>query len=593
MKHNNYQIANKNSITMTPDPLRNTPPNNLQFLFGLCILGLLILTPIFLAGDLAGPVQTPQTNATVHVKIFAVNDFHGHLPPGQTMNNRPAGGAPVLASYLKSAMTSEKADGTIIALPGDVYGYSPPESGLLLDEPTMLFFNTFASTTGAQISPAGSGNMIATLGNHEFDRGVPELMREINGGDGATNITHLVDPYPGSRSTYVSANVVWKANNTTIISPYTIRNVSGVPIAFIGADTITTPGLQTAANVRDVTFLDEADSINRYIPEIQKLGVHAIVVLLHEGGNQTPYDGPTQANGTVSGRVATIIPRLDSDVDVVLSAHTHEFTNTYLNNAGGRPVLVTQAYMFGTGFADVDLTIDRAGGDITNKSARIIRTYADQSPGTSPDPAIAAFLAADVKAVAPMVEQAVGVAAQNITRDQNPAGESALGDLIADELRGTMEADVGFESSGSIRADISQGNISWGDLYTVQPFAGTVLSMTLTGDQIRRVLEQQWQDPLPPHNLMVSGLVYTYDAARPAGGRVKDVKIHGLPLDLNATYTAATVDFLAGGGDGYTTFTEGKNVTFGLKDIDALTAYIGSSPQPVNVTVDGRIERVA
>ncbi|WP_440951226.1 bifunctional metallophosphatase/5'-nucleotidase [Methanosphaerula subterraneus] len=580
---------------MTPDPRQERSPRTLQFLLGLCILGLLILIPIVLAGHPAGPGLTPQTDATVHVKILAINDFHGQLPDGQKLNKEPAGSAPVLASYLNATMKSEKADGTIIALPGDVVGASPPESGLLLDEPTMLFFNSLAgSNSSASLSaPDSTTSIVATLGNHEFDKGVPELIRKIGGGDGTTNITHLVDPYPGSKSTYVSANVVWKVNNTTLLPPYTIKNVSGVPIAFIGADTMNTPRIQNAAAIADVAFLDEADSINRYIPEIQQQGVHAIVVLLHEGGDQTPYDGPTRANETVTGRVTEIVPRLDTDVDVVLSGHTHEFTNAYLKNAGGNQVLVTQAYMYSTGFADVDLTIDRAGGEIANKSARIVPVYADQSPGTSPDPATAAFLAADEQAVAPMVNQEIGVAAQNITREQNPAGESALGDLVADELRDTMKADVGFVSAGSIRADLRSGNISWGDLYSIQPFAGTVVSMTLTGDQIRRVLEQQWQDPLPPHNLMVSGLAYTYDPARPAGVRVTDVTVRGLPLDQNATYTAATVDFLAGGGDGYTTFKEGKNLTNGPKDIDALTSYIGSLPQPVDVAVDGRIERVA
>ena len=579
---------------MTPDSRRDRIPIELQILLGFCVLCVLILTPILLSWYLPGPVPASHTNATVHVKILAINDFHGQLPPGQTLNKRPVGGAPVLDSYIKSAMASGNTDGTIIALPGDVFGYSPPESGLLLDEPTMLFFNTYANPycTIASHPPDASCNMVATLGNHEFDKGIPELMRKINGGDGATTITHLVDPYPGTRTTYVCANVVWKVNNTPVLPPYTLRNVSGVPIAFIGADTMNTPRIQNSANIEDVIFLDEAESINRYIPEIQRQGVHAIVVLLHEGGSQTPYDGPTQVNETVTGRVADIIPRLDSDVDVVLSGHTHEFTNAYLTNAGGKTVLVTQAYMYSKGYADVDLIIDRASGDIVKKSAQIIPSYADQPPGTSPDPAITAFLAADEKVIAPVVDRVIGVAALDITRDQASAGESALGDLVADSQRAAMKAEVGFLSSGSVRADLSRGNITWGNLYSVQPFAGTVLSMTLSGEQIQRALEQQWQEPLPPHNLMVSGLVYTYDTTKPAGSRVTDVRINGLLLDRKAIYTASMVDFLAGSGDGYTTFTEGKNITSGSVDVDALVAYVGSLPQPVNVTVDGGIQRI-
>lgn len=579
---------------MAPDSRQDRLPVETHILAGLCILAILALAPVVISWYFPGPVPAPQAGSTVHVKILAINDFHGQLPPGQTLNKRPVGDAPVMASYLKSAMAQGNADGTIIALPGDVVGASPPESGLLLDEPTLLFFNSYANpycTIGSQATDS-SCNMVATLGNHEFDKGIPELMRKINGGDGTTNVTHLVDPYPGSRTSYVCANVVWKANNTPILPPYTLRNVSGIPIAFIGADTMNTPRIQKADNVKDVIFLDEAGSINRYIPEIQGQGVHAIVVLLHEGGTQTPYDGPTQANGNVTGRVADIIPRLDPDVDVVLSGHTHAFTNAYLTNAGKKPVLVTQAYMYSKGYADLDLMIDRSSGDIVEKSAQIIPAYADQSPGTSPDPATAAFLAADEKVIAPVVDQVIGVAARDITRDQDAAGESALGDMVTDSQRAAMKADVGFLSSGSVRADLSEGNITWGDLYSVQPFAGTVLSMTLSGEQIRQALEQQWQEPLPPHNLMVSGLAYTYDGTKPAGGRVSDVRIRGLPLDQKATYTAAMVDFLAGGGDGYTTFKGGNDIIYGPVDVDALTSYTGSLPQPVNVTIDGRIQRI-
>ncbi len=202
-------------------------------------------------------------------------------------------------------------------MPGDIVGASPPESGLLLDEPTILFWNGLA----------GDCPQIATFANHEFDRGTDELMRMVDGGNGATTITHLVDPYPGAAMEYVSSNVVWRVNDTPIAAPYTIRDAGGVGIAFIGATTIETPSLQTPANIEDIVFKDEADSINRYIPEIQEKGVHAIIVLLHEEVRRIAYDGPTREGGNVTGRITGIVAGLDPDVDLVLSAHTHEFTS--------------------------------------------------------------------------------------------------------------------------------------------------------------------------------------------------------------------------------------------------------------------------
>lgn len=580
---------------MTPASRSNFTPG-LQFLIGLCILAVLILAPIAVSLYAPGPalVVVPAASPVVHLRILAINDFHGQLPDGQTLDRRPAGSAPVLASYLRAEMEPAGADGVIVALPGDIVGASPPESGLLLDEPTMLYFNGYANSfcTPGSGNADTSCNMVAGLGNHEFDKGLPELMRKIGGGDGNANISRLVEPYPGSRSTYTCANVVWKANNTPILPPFTVRMVNGVPVAFIGAVTTSTPRIQKAENIADVLFLDEADSVNRYIPAIHEKGIHAIIVLLHEGGTQAAYTGPTQANTTVTGRVAEIVPRLDPDVDVVLSAHTHAFTNAYLNNAGGNPVLVTQAWSYSRGYADIDLIINRTSGEIEKKSAEIVPAYADQSPGTSPDTEAAAFLEADEKIVEPEVEELIGRASSDITRDQSPAGESALGDMVVDSQRAAMKADAGFSSSGSVRADLRAGIIRWGDLYAVQPFAGTVLSMTLSGDQIRRVLEQQWEEPLPPHNLMVSGLVYTYDPSRPAGSRVTGVQVSGRPLDKNAGYTVSLVDFLAGGGDGYTTFREGTNITNGPLDVDALVEYTESLPQPVNVTTDGRIRRI-
>ncbi|MCK9581803.1 MAG: bifunctional metallophosphatase/5'-nucleotidase [Methanoregula sp.] len=527
----------------------------------------------------------------VNVKILAVNDFHGQLPDGQTSNKRPVGSAPVLASYLKTAATVFGPSRTIIILPGDIIGASPPESGLLYDEPTLLFFNEFANPccTGAN-GPRDSGcNMVATPGNHEFDRGTAELLRDVYGGNGNSTITHLTDPYPGSMSSYTSSNVVWKANGTPIFPPYVIRNIGGIPIAFIGADTITTPERLAPGRAVDILFLNETESINHYVTEVNRDGVHAIVVLLHEGGSQKAYEGVTRDGVNVTGRVTGIVSGLDGDVDVVLSGHTHDFTNAFLPNAAGRPVLVTQAYSYSKGYSDVNLTLDPISRDITDKSAQVVIAYADSPPGTFPDPEAAAFLAKDRQVVAPVVGRQVGVAAQDITRDENAAGESALGDLVADAQRSVMGTDVAFITTGTLRNNLMKGNITWGDLFTIQPFSGTVVSMKLSGQQIREALERQWQEPLPPHNLAVSGLSYTYDATKPAGSRVQEVLVGKDPLDPSATYTAAMMDYLSIGGDGYTAFTEGTLVTSGPSDVNTLASYVGSLPQPVNMTIDGRI----
>lgn len=578
---------------MAPDSRRDRIPIELQIISGVLILGILILTPVLLCGYLPGPVLISSANATVHVKILAINDFHGQLPPGQTMNKRPVGGALVLASYLNTAMAPGNADGTIIALPGDVIGASPPESGLLYDEPTLLFFNRYASPYCTGMNGADPGcNMVATPGNHEFDRGTGELLRQVYGGNGTSPITHLADPYPGSRSSYTCSNVVWKENGTTIFPPYVIRNISGVPIAFIGADTVTTPERLAPHRADDVRFLNETDSINRYVADVQKNGIHAIVILLHEGGEQVAYEGMTRDGANVTGRVTGIVAGLDGDVDVVLSGHTHKFTNAYLPNAAGKPVLVTQAWSYSNGYADVDLTLDPASRDIVSKSARIVIAYADSPPGTAPDPEVAAFLVKDGQAVAPVIGRHIAVVAQDITRDQDADGESALGDLLADAQRSVMETDVAFITTGTMRSDLKQGNATWGDLFTIQPFSGTVVSMKLTGQQIRDALERQWQEPLPPHPLAVSGLAYTYDSTRPAGSRVQKVFVGNVPLDPAATYTAAMMDYLSIGGDGYTVFTNGTLITTGPSDVDTLASYLGSFPQPVNMTTDGRIRQV-
>ncbi|MFA4860291.1 bifunctional UDP-sugar hydrolase/5'-nucleotidase [Methanoregula sp.] len=562
------------------------PASELPFLSGSAVTGSSCLS--------TGNAERTAGSGPISVKILAVNDFHGQMPAGQTTNKRPVGSAPVLASYLKAATDVFGPANTFLVFPGDVIGASPPQSGLLYDEPSQIFFNEFANPccTGKN-DPAESGcNLVMTPGNHEFDRGTGELLRQVYGGNGNASITHLANPYPGTRSSYTCSNVVWKENGTTIFPPYVIRNISGISVAFIGADTITTPERLAPHRADDILFLNETESINRYVAEVKKNGIHAIVVLLHEGGEQQAYEGWTRTGTNVTGRVTGIVAGLDGDVDVVLSGHSHQFTNAYLPNAAGNPVLVTQAYSYSKGYADVNLTLDPVTRDIVSKSAQVVLAYADQPPGSTPDPESAELLSLDEQAVAPVIGRQIAVASHDVTRDESAAGESALGDLLADSQRSVMGTDVAFITTGTMRSDIKAGNVTWGDLFSVQPFSGTVVSMKLTGQQIRHALERQWQEPQPPHTLGVSGLTYTYNVIRPAGNRVQDVFVGGVPLDPAATYTAAMMDYLSIGGDGYTIFTNGTFIASGPSDVDTLASYLGSLPQPVNVTADGRIRKI-
>lgn len=558
----------------------------------------------------AGGIFGSETVSPVRISILAINDFHGHLFSGQGLNGRPAGSAPVLASYLKSAMSSSGDTYTVLALVGDTIGASPAEPALLLDEPTVLFFNYLANAD-CEGGESARCSVISVPGNHEFNRGTEELMRMVYGGNGAVTLPRLADPYPGLNADSLCANVVWKENGTPILPPYTIREVDGVRIAFIGAVTIETPILEFPQNVEHVTFIDEVEAINRYVPELQEQGIHAIVILLHEGGWQESYEGPTREGGNVTGPVASIVGALDPDVDVVLAAHKHGFTNAYIPNAGGKDVLVVQAYAYGVAYADVDLAIDPRSGEIIHKSAEIVPVYADQSPGTEPDPAVEAFLAEVKAAVSRLRAEVIATTTADLSRFPDGVGESTLGNLVADSQRIAMGTDIALvtsgSSAGSLQADLGRGEITRGDLEVVLPSDASmaaeyggwysrprVASRNISGEQILTIIERQWEVPAPEENLSVSGLVYTYDPSRPAGSRVTEVLVNDVPLDPGATYTAAMNYYMAYGmGGNYSPAWDWDvTVTVGPADIDALIDHIRSLPTPLVAAADGRIVRV-
>lgn len=237
--------------------------------FTIVIITIAILGVFIISSQFTG-IFRDETPSPIHLKILAINDFHGHLFSGQDLHNHTAGGAPFLASSLKKVMNSSGYDTVILALTGDTVGASPRYSALLRDEPTVLFFNTFADENcmGREEKKHDYCNVISIPGNHEFNNGLNELFRKVKGGNGSSDIPHIVDPYPGMAADVICANIVWKVNETPIFPPFTIRYIEGVPVAFIGAVTIETPILELPMNVDMVTFLNESEGINKYIPSL-------------------------------------------------------------------------------------------------------------------------------------------------------------------------------------------------------------------------------------------------------------------------------------------------------------------------------------
>jgi 5'-nucleotidase len=538
----------------------------------------------------------------VNIKLLGINDFHGQLSP-RAVGTRPAGGAAVLASYLRVASDAAK-NGAIIVHAGDHVGASPPNSALLQDEPAISVLNQLANRQclpvrlfrklpyEIQAYTQPRCNIVGTFGNHEFDEGIGEALRLVYGGNHEDG-PFLEKRWQGAEFPYISANVIEESTGRPVLPPYTIKLVDGIAIGFIGAVLKETPTIVTPTGVAGLKFIDEADAINASVKQLKRQGVKTIVVTIHQGTGQTSYTGPTDPEVLPpGGPIADIVRRLDSEVDVVVSGHAHGFTNALVPNAAGKQILMTQAFSASTAYGDIDLAISRKSGDVVEKSAAIVTTWGDEGPGLVPDVKVAEIVARADERVAPLVNRVVGTVTTALTRTESSAGESALGNLIADAQRVTTNAEFAFMNPGGIRADLNAGEVTWGELFTIQPFANDLVSMNLTGAQIKTLLEQQWQGQSFPKILKTSGLTYTWDNARPVGDRVTRIfKADSTPLDAAATYRVTVNSFMAAGGDGFVVLPAGTNRVVGPVDLGALVQYVESLPQPFSAAIEGRIIR--
>lgn len=552
----------------------------------------------------------PRVEAPVDVKLIAFNDFHGNLePPRQSVESPrreegsvrvPAGGAAWLASAIDALRAGSP--NHVVVSAGDMIGASPLVSAVFLDEPTIHAMNLIRVDFNA-------------VGNHEFDKGRAELLRMQNGGCEKHSARQpcAVEPFPGARFRYLAANVLTE-DGKTLFPGSAMRSFGTgrkrVRVGFIGLTLKETPTLVTPSGVAGLTFADEVETINALVPRLRGDGADAVVVLIHEGLSTRAGYNDKGCEG-VDGDLLPILARLDPEVDVVVSGHTH---NAYVCDFGRidpkRPFLVTSAGRYGTLVTDIGLTIDPVAGKVIAKRAdnHIVQSepygnvaLTDRNPRYQPDPAVAALVRRYLDKSGPLANRAIGRVTAPALRALNPSREMVLGDLIADaHLAATRAsgAQLAFTNGFGVRADLNprNGEVTFGDLFAIQPFGNTLAVKTLTGRQIRAVLEQQFDSgsntTTAPNMLLPSANVrYAYDLSRPAGQRILDLTIDGRPVLDEATYRVAMNSFLATGGDNFTMFREGTDPAGGPLDLDALEAWIAAS-SPLTPPVPDRIRDV-
>ncbi|MCC3376090.1 5'-nucleotidase C-terminal domain-containing protein [Cohnella sp. REN36] len=502
-----------------------------------------------------------EVYAPVEVHLLGINDLHGQLDTTSFVSNKPVGTAPILASYLKEARA--KYENTLLVHNGDSVGASAPVSSLERDEPTMEWMNLMKFDVG-------------TLGNHEFDQGVASLKSQLEGGvDPVGGVEHK-----GANFDYVNANVVDEKTGEPIIRPYVVKEIGGVKIGFIGVVTMATVTKVSPEGLRGVKLVDQAPVVNEAVAELKQQGVKTIVVLAH--------DPATTKDGVTTGEAADLAKAIDPEVDVVMAGDNHALANGLVDGK-----LVVQAYSYGTAFEDVKLLIDPQTGDVVSKSATVTTTFQD---GVTPD-AESQALVDKYLDKHPELKLPVGTTDGTVVRTDAYNNEAPLGNLIADAMRSAFPGtDFAFMNPGGIRADLPTGEVKFGDLAKVQPFGNTLVKLTLTGKQIKTLLQQQWgkkADGTPDtKTLQISGLKYTAYMGLDVDKRVTSLtKSDGTPIEDNKTYTAVVNNFMAAGGDNYKVLTEATDAQVGPTDLDVFYQYIVDTFKGGAITakVEGRI----
>ena len=516
----------------------------------------------------------------IEVQILAINDFHGNLEPSRSLikfqrangqeASDPLGGAAVMGAELEK-MRAGRLSITVAA--GDLIGASPLNSAYFLDEPTIDAMNLM-------------GLELASVGNHEFDKGSNELLRMQNGGceKFTTRVPCRLEPFEGAKFRYLGANVL-EENGSTLFPPTAIRDFGPIRIGFIGMTLKDTGILVTPAGVAGLHFSDEAETANALVDQLKGQGADAIVLLIHQGG-KLPETYKLGGCDGLSGDILPILDRLDPAIATIVSGHTHNAYACELER-GGSKRLLTSAGKYGYFISDIRLTFDPA-------THHLISQRAQNAPMMSEMPAggpIAALVKRYTDAAAPAAARVVGKLRGNAPKDGGDR-ESPAANLIADsQLAATKSknhggADIAFMNTTGVRVGIApaaDGSVTYGQIFAVQPFGNNLVVTTLTGAQLKALLEQQFrvEDGVAKvKSLLVPSdpFSFSYDLTKPEGQRIVSMTLDHRRIDPAKRYRLTVNNFLASGGDGFSVMTQGTDTFDAGLDLDALEAWLATNP---------------
>ncbi|HEX2692677.1 MAG TPA: 5'-nucleotidase C-terminal domain-containing protein [Gemmatimonadaceae bacterium] len=495
---------------------------------------------------LAGALPTAQPAfppGTRFLRIIATNDFHGALEPRPDAAGVKRGGAAYVASAVDGARKecAPRCE-TLLLDAGDLF-QGTPASNLSFGRPVVEYYNRM-------------GYAAAALGNHEFDWGLDTLrarMRQARFGIFGANVR-----YSDGR------DVPWIPNDTIVTRGNT-------RIGIIGISTVLTPTTTRSANVVGLRFDPPAPIVDSIAPLLRKRGAQFVVVIAHAGAFCSS-GGAASCNG----EIVDLARNLHSRIDAIVSGHTHSLVNTVVN---GTPIV--QARSSGRAIDILDIPLRT---DVRLAVRHEVRELATDT--IRPLASIDSIVQRAVARVAPLVNRHVATIPVTLSRQ---GSQYPLGNLIADAQRWAGKGDVAIMNNGGIRTDLRAGEATYGSLFEIQPFGNVLYSLTMTGAQLRGLLEAMLaKSSVDDH---VSGMTIKYDPSKPQGARIVSVTMaDGSPLADARTYRVIVNDFLATGGEGYNAggrATSSKSLD--IVDLDALIDYLRSLPTPISAPTEVRI----